>query len=177
MGNFINKIKQFFKEIISRLTTKKLESPKEELLESNSNISGDKVNKKEEIQDINYLKDKKEFFEIYNKVKKGKYNLNELDEEQKKKIITILNSEISLKKDRLDHEIMKLNILKADNRISEKNRIFELYNRVKNDTIDLEQIDREDLIKIRKLLLEEAKIQTEKFEDEVRALKVLSKVS
>lgn len=46
MGNFINKIKQFFKEIISRLTTKKLESPKEELLESNSNISGDKVNKK-----------------------------------------------------------------------------------------------------------------------------------
>lgn len=177
MGNFINKIKQFFKEIISRLTTKKLESPKEELLESNSNISGDKVNKKEEIQDINYLKDKKEFFEIYNKVKKGKYNLNELDEEQKKKIITILNSEISLKKDRLDHEIMKLNILKADNRISEKNRIFELYNRVKNDTIDLEQIDREDLIKIRKLLLEEAKIQTEKFEDEVRVLKVLSKVS
>lgn len=88
-----------------------------------------------------------------------------------------MNSEISLKKDRLDHEIMKLNILKADNRISEKNRIFELYNRVKNDTIDLEQIDREDLIKIRKLLLEEAKIQTEKFEDEVRVLKVLSKVS
>ena len=177
MRNFINKIKQFFKDIISRLTTKKLESPKEEILEINSNISGDQINKKEEIQDSNYAKDKKEFFELYNKVKNGEYNLTELDEEQKKKIITILKSEINLKKDKLDNDILKLNILKADNRINEKNRIFELYNKVKNDTIDLEQIDREDLIKIRKLLLEEAKIQTEKFADEVRVLKILSKAS
>ena len=115
MGNFINKIKQFFREIISKLTTKKLESPKEEILENTSNISGNQINKKEETQDLNYAEDKKEFFELYNKVK--------------------------------------------------------------NDTIDLEQIDREDLIKIRKLLLEEAKIQTEKFADEVRVLKILSKVS
>ena len=115
MGNFINKIKQFFKDIISKLTTKKLESPKEEILENTSDISGDQINKKEETQDLNYAEDKKEFFELYNKVK--------------------------------------------------------------NDTIDLEQIDREDLIKIRKLLLEEAKIQTEKFADEVRVLKILSKVS
>ena len=115
MGNFINKIKQFFREIISKLTTKKLESPKEEILENTSNISGNQINKKEETQDLNYAEDKKEFFELYNKVK--------------------------------------------------------------NDTIDLEQIDREDLIKIRKLLLEEAKIQTEKFADEVRVLKILSKAS
>ena len=121
--------------------------------------------------------DKKEFFEIYNKVKKGEYNLKDLTEEQSKKIITILNSEINLKKDKLDHDIMELNIVKTDNRINEKNRIFELYNNVKNESIDLNDIDREDLLKIRKLLLEEAKIQDERLENEIKILEMSKKVS
>lgn len=42
-----------------------------------------------------------------------------------------------------------------------KNRILELYNKVKNETINLSDIDREDLLKIRRLLLEELKMQDE----------------
>ncbi len=151
MRNFINKIKQFFKNIISRKQIKQLEIPKDVNLIGNNNS---KLNSNQMENDLN---EKKEFFEIYNKVKNGQYNLNKLTEEQSKKIIAILNSEISLKKDKLNHDITELNIYKFDNRINEKNRIFELYNRVKNETIDLHDIDREDLLKIRKLLFEEAK--------------------
>ena len=173
MKNFINKIKQFFKNIISRNKTKRLETPKDtNLIESNSKLNS--------TQTENYLdnqNEKNEFFGIYNKVKNGQYNLNELTEEQSKKIIAMLNSEISLKKDKLEHDITELNILKVDNRINEKNRIFELYNGIKNETIDLYDIEKEDLLKIRKLLLEEAKIQDEKIEDEIKLLEMLKRVS
>lgn len=168
MRNFFNKIKQFFKNIISRNKTKRLETPKDDnLIYSNSRLESNQTEKS-----LNNQNEKNEFFEIYNKVKKGQYNLSELTEEQAKKIIVILNSEISLKKDKLNHDITELNILKADNRINEKNRILELYNGVKNETIDLADIDREDLLKIRKLLLEEAKIQDEKFKDEIKLLEI-----
>lgn len=149
MINFINKIKQFFLKIISKNKTKRLEIPKEaNIMEKDS-----KSNNKQTKKDLNNQNDKKEFFEIYNKIKKGQYNLNELTEEQAKNIIAILNSEVILKKDKLEHDITELNILKADNRINEKNRILELYNEVKNENINLTDIDREDLLKIRKLLL------------------------
>lgn len=111
MGNFINKIKQFFKNIISRNKTKRLETPKDtNLIESSS-----KLNSNQTENNLDNQNDKKEFFKIYN--------------------------------------------------------------RVKNETIDLSDIDREDLLKIRKLLLEEAKMQDEKFEDEIKLLEMLKKVS
>lgn len=171
MGNFINKIKQFFKNIIFGNKTKRLEAPKEITPIENNFINNQTKN------ELNNQDEKKEFFEIYNKVKNGQYNLQDLTEEQSKKIITILKSEISLKKDKLDHNITELNILKVDNRINEKNRILELYNEVKKDNIDLSDIDKEDLLKIRKLLLEESKMQDERFEDEIKLLEMLKKVS
>lgn len=58
-----------------------------------------------------------------------------------------------------------------------KNRILELYNKVKNETINLSDIDREDLLKIRRLLLEELKMQDEELEDEIKLLKMLKEVS
>lgn len=173
MKNLINKIKQFFRNIISRNKIKRLEMPKE----TNFTETNLKINSTQMENNSNKLNEKKEFFEIYNKVKNGQYNLNELTEEQSKKIIAILNSEISIKKDKLNHDITELNILKAENRIEEKNRIFELYNRVKNETINLNDIEKEDLQKIRKLLLEEAKMQDEKLEDEIQILEILKKVS
>ena len=88
-----------------------------------------------------------------------------------------MKSEISLKKDKLEHNITELNILKIDNRINEKNRIFKLYNEVQNENIDLNDINREDIKKIRKLLLEETKMQDEKFEYEIKLLEILKKVS
>ena len=167
MRNFINKIKKFFKNIIFRNKTKRLEDSKEITSIENNDINNQTKS------ELNNQEEKKEFFEIYNKVKNGQYNLQDLTEEQSKKIITILKSEISLKKDKLDHNITELNILKVDNRINEKNRILELYNEVKNETIDFADIDKEDLLKIRKLLLEESKMQDERFEDEIKLLEYI----
>lgn len=172
MKEFINKIKQFFKNIISRNKKKQLEAPKDNNLEESSTL-----NKNQEENQINKLAEKEEFFEIYQKVKNGQYNLKELTEEQSKKIIAILNSEINLKKDKLEQNNTELNVLKIDNRIKEKNRIFELYNGIKNENINLSDIDREDLIKIRRLLFEESKIQNEKLDDEIKLLKSIKKVS
>ena len=67
MGNFINKIKQFFKNIISRNKTKRLDAPKNKnLIDSNYKL---KSNQKENNQN-----EKNEIFEIYSKVKNGQYN-------------------------------------------------------------------------------------------------------
>lgn len=165
MKEFINKIKQFFKNIILKNKVKQLEEPKEkDLIEKNE----EKLKKQN---------DKKEFFEIYNKVKKAEYNLNDLTTDQAQKTIAMLKSEINLKQNKLNNDITELNILKADNRIEEKNRIFELYNGIKEQTIDLNNIDREDLLRIRKLFIEEAKIQDEKLEDEISLLELTKRIS
>lgn len=165
MKEFINKIKQFFKNIILKNKVKQLEAPKEnDLIEKNE----EKLKKQN---------DKKEFFEIYNKVKKAEYNLSDLTTDQAQKTIAMLKSEINLKQNKLNNDITELNILKADNRIEEKNRIFELYNGIKEQTIDLNNIDREDLLRIRKLFIEEAKIQDEKLEDEISLLELTKKIS
>lgn len=165
MKEFINKIKQFFKNFISRNKLKQIEVPK----------NSDYINKEE--KSLKNQNQKKEFFEIYEKVKKSENNLNDLTEEQNKKIIEMLKTEINLKRDKLNNEVTELNILKADNRIAEKNRIFEIYNGIKNETIDLNEIDREVLLKIRKLFLAEAKLQNEKLEDEIDMLDMLKRVS
>ena len=170
MKDFINRIKQFFKNIISKNRIKKLDAPKENDLSNSSSSINKSIIENKKIE-------KNKFFEIYNSVKKGQYNINELSEEEAKKIIAILNSEISLKRDKLNNDITELNILKIDNRINEKNRILELYNNVKNQKIDLVNIERDDLLKIRKLLLEEVKIQDERFEDEIKSLEMLKSVS
>ena len=162
---FINKIKQFFKNFISRNKLKQIEVPK----------NSDYINKEE--KSLKNQNQKKEFFEIYEKVKKSENNLNDLTEEQNKKIIEMLKTEINLKRDKLNNEVTELKILKADNRITEKNRIFEIYNGIKNETIDLNEIDRKDLLKIRKLFLAEAKLQNEKLEDEIDILDMLKMVS
>ena len=165
MKEFINKIKQFFKNIILKNNVKQLEAPKEnDLIEKNE----EKLKKQN---------DKKEFFEIYNKIKKAEYNLNELTTDQVQKTIDMLKSEINLKQNKLNNDITELNILKADNRIEEKNRIFDIYNGIKEQTIDLNDIDREDLLRVRKLFIEEAKIQDEKLEDEISLLELTKKIS
>ena len=74
---FINKIKQFFKNFISRNKLKQIEVPK----------NSDYINKEE--KSLKNQNQKKEFFEIYEKVEKYENNLNDLTEEQNKKIIEI----------------------------------------------------------------------------------------
>ena len=52
----------------------------------------------------------------------------------------------------------------------EKDRILELYKKVNNHEIDFSKINKEDLLKIRRLLLEEAKIQDEKLKQAISIL-------
>lgn len=59
-----------------------------------------------------------------------------------------------------------------NNDLSEKERIFQIYTKVKNDTIDFSKVTKEDLLKIRRLLLEESKIQDERFEKVIEELKI-----
>lgn len=56
------------------------------------------------------------------------------------------------------YSLNSLDSLKVENKVSEKDRIFKLYNKVKNKDINLNDIARKDLLKIRRLLLEEAKM-------------------
>ena len=186
MGKIIDKIKEFFSNILSRNMLKKLEPPKvceniknENFMEDNKVTDDNKIADDNKITadnkimaDSNISNEKKEFFDIYNKIKAGEYDLKDLSEKQAKKVIAILNSEISLKKDRLKNDVMELNILKIDNKIDEKNRLLKMYNEVKNGSINLSEIDKNDLLKIRRLLLEEAKIQDEKLEEQLYSLNV-----
>ena len=55
----------------------------------------------------------------------------------------------------------------------EKQRIFNIYSKIKEETIDLNQIEYKDLVKIKELLKEEAKLQSKKLDQEVMELKSL----
>ena len=172
MSKFIKKIKQFFQKIFSKNKIKQIEAPNNAKQIGNTNII-----KEKKIEEELNNNQKKEFFEIYNEIKNDKYNLNNLTKEQAKKVITMLNAEIDLKQEKLNKNITELNILKTDNAIEEKNRILNLYKEIRNENIDLSEVDKEDLLKIRKLLLEEAKIQDEKLGSEIILLQKIKKVS
>ena len=70
-----------------------------------------------------------------------------------------------------------LDSLKVENKVSEKDRIFKLYNKVKNKDINLNDIARKDLLKIRRLLLEEAKMQDKMLEDGIKTLETIKENS
>ena len=67
-------------------------------------------------------------------------------------------------------EVKKLN---NNFKEEEKQRIFNIYNKIREEKINLNQIEYKDLIKIRELLKEEVKIQSKKLEQEAIELKSL----
>lgn len=75
------------------------------------------------------------------------------------------------------YSLNSLDSLKVENKVSEKDRIFKLYNKVKNKDINLNDIDRKDLLKIRRLLLEEAKMQDKMLEDGIKTLETIKENS
>ncbi len=75
------------------------------------------------------------------------------------------------------YSLNSLDGLKVENKVSEKDRIFKLYNKVKNKDINLNDIDRKDLLKIRRLLLEEAKMQDKMLEDGIKTLETIKENS
>jgi len=75
------------------------------------------------------------------------------------------------------YSLNSLDSLKVENKVSEKDRIFKLYNKVKNKDINLNDIARKDLLKIRRLLLEEAKMQDKMLEDGIKTLETIKENS
>lgn len=75
------------------------------------------------------------------------------------------------------YSLNRLDSLKVENKVSEKDRIFKLYNKVKNKDINLNDIARKDLLKIRRLLLEEAKMQDKMLEDGIKTLETIKENS
>ena len=152
--NIFEKIRIFFTRIFSNRDVKKIEEPKEPIKKIN----------------VEKQKEKEDFFEIYKKIKKREYDLNELSEEQARKEIAILDSEIEMKKKKLDQGITELNILKNENKNYEKNRIIYLYKEVQDGKMDLTQLELEDLKKVRTLFYEEAKIRDIKLGEDIEEL-------
>lgn len=152
--NMFNSIKNFFKRIFLNKNIRKIEEAKEVVSPRNN------INQSE----------KEDFFEIYNKVKRHEYDLNNLSKEQAEKVITILDSEIEMKKKKLNQGITELNILKNDNKNYERNRIMSLYKEVKSGEKLLEEIDLEDLKKIRAIFYEETKIYDKKIGEDIDIL-------
>lgn len=103
----IKKIKEFFNNIFDHNKTKRLEGYNE-------------PKSVEKTQNENYIKNKNEIFEIYKKVKKREYDLQDLTEEQSEKIIALLKEELKIKKDKLNKKITELNMLKQENKGYEK---------------------------------------------------------
>lgn len=75
------------------------------------------------------------------------------------------------------YSLNSLDSLKVENKVSEKDRIFKLYNKVKNKDINLNDIARKDLLKIRRLLLKEAKMQDKILEDGIKTLETIKENS
>ena len=75
------------------------------------------------------------------------------------------------------YRLNSLDSLNVENKVSEKDRIFKLYNKVKNKDINLNDIARKDLLKIRRLLLEEAKMQDKMLEDGIKTLETIKENS
>ena len=73
-------------------------------------------------------------------------------------------------------DVPKESDTKQKNNPKGKKEFFEMYNKVKNETIDLQEIEKEDLLKIRKLLREESKIQDKKLKSEINQLEIIKEV-
>ena len=76
-----------------------------------------------------------------------------------------------------EEKTTELKILRRQNFPNEKQRIMELYYRVNDGEVDLESIEYEDLIKIRKLLLEEAKMRDKLLDEDLVELMSLVRAS
>ena len=180
MKNIIDKIKNFFKRIFGKNDTKLLNQAS--INEKEQGKINEKKLKDEEKQDtLNYFKnnkeefanDKKEVLDIYKKIKNGECNPDDLDDEKREKINALVKTEIEIKKRHLEEKTTELKMLRRENMSNEKHRIIDLYYQVQDGEVNLESIEYEDLIKIRKLLLEETKMRDKLIEEDLIELTTL----
>ena len=167
MKNIIKRIKDFFKRLFGINETKLLEQ---------ANVSEKEI---ETINDNRLIKeknetDKNDVLDIYKKIKKGEYDPDFLDDQKREKVNTLIKNEIEIKKRHLEEKTAELKTLRQENMPNEKQRIIDLYYQVKDDNVNLDSINYEDLIKIRRLLLEETKMRDELIEEDIALLEIES---
>ena len=177
MKNIISKIKNFFKRIFGKNETKLLSQVSIDEKEEET-INDIKLTNEKKLNDIKISKektetDKKEVFEIYKKIKNGEYNPDELNDEKREKINALLKTEIKIKKRHLEEKTTELKMFRRENMSNEKHRIIDLYYQVQDGEVELESIEYEDLTKIIKFLLEEAKIRDELIDEDLFELETL----
>ena len=78
----------------------------------------------------------------------------------------LVETEIEIKNRNLEEITTEMEMHRKENMSDEKHRIMDLYYKVQDGEVDLESIEYEDLIKIRKLLLEETKMRDELIEED-----------
>ena len=71
----------------------------------------------------------------------------------------LVKTEIEIKNRNLEEITTEMEMFRKENMSDEKHRIMDLYYKVQDGEVDIESIEYEDLIIIRKLLLEEAKMR------------------
>lgn len=78
----------------------------------------------------------------------------------------LVETEIEIKNRNLEDITTEMEMHRKENMSDEKHRIMDLYYQVQDGEVDLESIEYEDLIKIRKLLLEETKMRDKLIEED-----------
>ena len=110
---------------------------------------------------------------IIKKIKEFFKNIK-VEKTTKKLPITEENNSKEIKIENQNKQNKTSQVEKLNNKTKEeKQRIFNIYSKVKEETIDLNKIEYKDLVKIKELLKEEAKLQSKKLDQEVIELKSL----
>ena len=116
--NIIHKIKEFLKNIRTQKTTKKLP-----IIEQNNNEENKKIEKQNPINEMQEVKklnnnfkeeEKQRIFNIYNKIREEKINLNQIEYKDLIKIRELLKEEVKIQSKKLEQEAIELKSLEAN---------------------------------------------------------------
>ena len=116
--NIIDKIKEFLKNIRTQKTTKKLP-----IIEQNNNEENKKIEKQNPINEMQEVKklnnnfkeeEKQRIFNIYNKIREEKINLNQIEYKDLIKIRELLKEEVKIQSKKLEQEAIELKSLEAN---------------------------------------------------------------
>lgn len=161
MIKFFQRIKNFFTKWRKRKAVKLLES-------------GDKKQK------THKGVTKEEMLDIYYEIKKGMQDTSILTEEQLNMLINMLKEEKSLKQKKVEQNKTQIKILQRENRECDKQRVLEIYEKIKQESTDLNTIDKKDLLKLRELFQLECEAQRklieQKKKEEQRIRRRISKL-
>ena len=111
--NIFSKIRKFLKNIFLGRSIKNKKIEKSKIISLKVRRKKNRLGKRKKSKNIpyqEYLNEKKKIFDIYNKVKENKIDIDELDMEELEKIEKIIKEELKIKYKKLEDTITELNI-------------------------------------------------------------------